>query len=168
MFTHKVHEVMNRLIIVRHGKSAYPAGVEDWSRPLADRGRREVPAVGQALAALIHGPVMALVSGARRTRDTWHLLNPWIKSAHVEYVDSLYEASASEVMSVITQRSRVSPQIMVVGHNPGLEEAVSILTGRSARLPTSTAYVLGSGDGREWEVAAYLRGRFLPTPTDAP
>ncbi len=63
---------MRRLILFRHAKSAWPQGVPDNERPLAERGRLAAPLMGAYIAR--HGliPDLALVSPARRTEQTWH------------------------------------------------------------------------------------------------
>ena len=67
---------MKRLLLLRHAKSAWPEGVEDHDRPLGDRGRRDAPRMGAYMASAGLQPGFALVSSARRTQETWALVEP--------------------------------------------------------------------------------------------
>jgi phosphohistidine phosphatase len=61
---------MKNLLLLRHAKSAWPDGVEDHDRPLAERGRRDAPRMGAYMADVGIEPNVALVSSARRTQET--------------------------------------------------------------------------------------------------
>lgn len=60
---------LRRLVVLRHAKSAWPAGVADHERPLAPRGRRDAPAAGRALVEADCLPDLALCSTAVRAPD---------------------------------------------------------------------------------------------------
>ena len=64
---------MLRLLLLRHAKSAYPAGVDDHDRPLAARGRAAAPVIGRYMADQGLVPDLAVVSTARRAQQTWAL-----------------------------------------------------------------------------------------------
>lgn len=93
-----------RLIVLRHGKAAYPP-VPDHERPLADRGNTEAPAAGRWLIERDLYPDAIVTSDAVRTRQT----TTWVISelgdkAPTPYLDSrLYLSSASQVLSVINE-----------------------------------------------------------------
>ena len=145
---------MGLLVLVRHGKSDYPLGVPDHERPLAKRGLREAPLMASLLdRELEDSPtVLVLVSDAVRTQQTWSLVSAvWEKNVSVETVPDIYEAN----FSVIADRIRRvgsgvgsgvgnADAVVVVGHNPGLEELVRSLVGKRApeRFPTSAFAVL--------------------------
>ena len=148
------------MTFVRHGKSAYPYGVDDWSRPLGDRGNLEVPRLGQALAALVADPVTVLVSTAKRAQETWRLLEPWFPASVERSRDDLYEASGREIIEMLGQWESAQ-RLMIVGHNPGLEDAISWFVEHPVSLPTGSAYVLRESVTAQWHVAAYVRGRYL-------
>lgn len=70
---------MKQLLLLRHAKSAWPDGVADHDRPLADRGRRDAPRMGAYIAKAGLQPDFALVSSALRTQETWGLVAPEFK-----------------------------------------------------------------------------------------
>ena len=141
---------MGLLVLMRHGKSDYPLGVPDRERPLAKRGRREAPLMAPLLdRELADSPtVLVLVSDAVRTQQTWSCVSDaWKKTASVETAPDIYEANVSSIVDCIRRvGSRVenADAVVVVGHNPGLEELVRLLVGTSApeEFPTSAFAVL--------------------------
>ena len=108
------------LILTRHAKSAWdnPA-LDDFERPLNGRGRSSAQKLGQWLSASGHLPDTVLVSGARRTVETWSRMASFLPAtATMESVPALYLASADIIMNVL--RTRKSPVIMLIAHNPGI------------------------------------------------
>src|SRR5215472_13927504 len=116
-----------RLLLLRHAKSekAGPS-VNDRDRSLNARGRADAPRIGAYMAH--HGlvPGAALVSPARRTRETFELVTAaWASPCSVRYVDRLYNAGADAILIAIKEASALT--LLVIGHNPGLHEAARLL-----------------------------------------
>jgi phosphohistidine phosphatase len=108
------------LILTRHAKSAWddPA-LDDFERPLNGRGRTSASKLGEWLIAEGHLPDTVLVSGARRTVETWSRMAENMPStATMESVPALYLANAQTILNVL--RARRSPVIMLIAHNPGI------------------------------------------------
>ncbi|WP_336485244.1 SixA phosphatase family protein [Methylobacterium nigriterrae] len=123
---------MLRLLLLRHAKSDRPAGVADLDRPLNPRGRKAAPLMAAYLAEQELRPDLALVSPARRTRETWEPVGQAIGQARVELVDGIYEAPASALLAVIRDASDAR-SLMLVGHNPGLQNLAIRLAGAGSR-----------------------------------
>ncbi|MFG1426568.1 SixA phosphatase family protein [Roseixanthobacter glucoisosaccharinicivorans] len=120
---------MRRLILLRHAKSDWPEGIVDAERPLAQRGRAAAPVIGSYMAAQDLVPDRVLISPARRTRETWQLVAPALPaSLSVASEPRLYDASVSRILSVLREQPREIHRLMLVGHNPGLEEIADVLT----------------------------------------
>ena len=83
-------EQVRTLVLLRHGKSAYPPDVGDHDRPLAPRGVREAGLAGDWLRANVPAVDAVLCSTATRTRET--LAGTGV-DAPVHYVDRLYGAT---------------------------------------------------------------------------
>ena len=173
-----------RLVTLRHAKSSYPAGVGDHDRPLAPRGVADARAVGVWLKEHVGVPDQVIVSTARRARGTWTLAASelgYIGAAGYE-VDAdgpltvdprVYDAAPSTLLAVVQELpSRVGTAVLV-GHNPGIEELVDIVTrdaskeaarAIAAKYPTSGLAVL-EFEG-EWHdlgpSSAYLRSFVAP------
>ena len=112
-----------RLIVLRHGKAAYPP-VADHERPLAQRGNREAPAAGKWLVEQGFDPDAIITSDAVRTRQTttW-VLNELGDKAPTPYLDSrLYMAPATRALSVINETEEQVRTLMLVGHMPWVQE----------------------------------------------
>ncbi|GEC07081.1 phosphoglycerate mutase [Streptomyces spinoverrucosus] len=149
---------LRRLVVLRHAKSAWPPDVADHERPLAPRGRRDAPAAGRALAESDCLPDLALCSTAVRARQTWQLASAqWGTPPPVRHDPRLYAADVPDLLAAV---QAVAPEIrtlLLVGHNPGLEELVLGLAGDGlgdtldrvrTKFPTSAIAVLawyGSG-----------------------
>lgn len=112
-----------RLIVLRHGKAAYPP-VPDHERPLAQRGKIEAPAAGRWLIEHDFYPDAIITSDAVRTRQTttW-VINEFGDKAPTPYLDSrLYMTSATQVLSVINETEEQVRTLMLVGHMPWVQE----------------------------------------------
>ncbi len=120
---------MDRLILLRHGKAeAESASGDDFDRKLAPRGERESAQMGATLADLGLKPDVVLVSPAARTRGTWAAAEPNFLNARVSYDDDLYHADSGAVRHAAERAGKGVATVMVVGHNPGLQElAVRLL-----------------------------------------
>jgi phosphohistidine phosphatase len=110
------------LVLLRHAKSDWPDDVPDHDRPLAVRGRADAPAVGAWLGA--HGlrPDRVVVSDARRTVQTWELVEATLGSeppvdVHVE--PRAYCASPQVLLDLVHETPESVRTLLVVGHNPG-------------------------------------------------
>ncbi|QND59605.1 SixA phosphatase family protein [Mesorhizobium huakuii] len=122
---------MRQLLLLRHAKSSWddPA-LDDFDRPLAQRGLKAARLIGRELAARDWLPDQVLVSSALRTRDTWRLVAAELPMhPRVAFVDALYDASAADILSQIHKAEPSSACLAVVGHNPGLEDLAKQLAG---------------------------------------
>lgn len=130
---------MVTLLILRHGKAAPegPSG-SDRDRALTSRGQHAAQAVGQLLAADELVPDCIISSSAARARDTASEVAraAGFRGSVVER-DELYLAEPDAYLAAIAELSGRAERVLLVGHNPGLEALVFILTGESVSLPTA-------------------------------
>ncbi|MFJ7044142.1 SixA phosphatase family protein [Streptomyces sp. NPDC101112] len=143
---------LRRLVVLRHAKSAWPVGVPDHERPLAARGRRDAPAAGRALAEADCLPDLALCSTAVRATQTWEAVAAqWGTPPPVRLDPRVYAADAAELLDVVHEVPDGVRTLLLVGHNPGLEELVLDLAGDAlddaldtvrTKFPTSAVAVL--------------------------
>lgn len=135
---------MPRLFLLRHAKSAWPEGVADRERPLAPRGERGAAVMGAYMAENHLVPARALVSPARRTLETWNIATrTWPAHTPPFFEDGIYEASADRLLGIIRRQEGHSP-LMLVGHNPGMEELAARLLTRAHRVKVLPKYPTGA------------------------
>lgn len=97
----------------------------DRSRPLNDRGRAAAPQMGAYLAHHALIPDRVVLSPARRTQETWELAAKCLGGAAAAgpaLDERIYEASAESLISVLREQPEACHLLMLVGHNPGLQE----------------------------------------------
>lgn len=122
--------ISRRLILFRHAKSAWPDGVADEKRPLAPRGQKAAPRMGAYLADCGLIPDLALVSKARRTQETWDLIVPSLPKGVVKRNSAaIYEAPPNQLLEAVRAASADVRCLMLVGHNPGLQQLALALIG---------------------------------------
>lgn len=117
---------MHRLLVLRHAKSSWNnAHQADFDRPLAPRGLEAAAAVADHVASLDPPPELVLCSTARRARDTIEPLRDRLPAGtDVRLEDDLYGADAPGLLARLRQVPGDVASVMVVGHNPGLEDLV--------------------------------------------
>lgn len=124
---------MRRLMLLRHGKSAWPDGVDDHERPLAKRGRTTCSLMGRYMVDEALLPDLAMVSTARRARESWKLVRPAFTQDIVQHDEPrIYEASADAILDVVRKTRPGVRTLLLVGHNPGLHELALKLIGEGS------------------------------------
>lgn len=134
---------MRTLLLMRHAKSDYPAGVSDHDRPLAPRGERDAEAAAAWIAAAYPRLDEVAVSPARRAQQSWARVASRVEAGTVREDARIYEDWGSGLREVMAAFSEASSIALVVGHNPGIEEfALSLSQGGdpSARARLMTKY----------------------------
>jgi len=131
------------LILLRHAKSAWPADTPDAARPLAARGLRDAPAVGRWLHAQAPKIDHVVCSPAARAVQTWNLAAVQLNTTpRVRHDERLYDASAQDLLAVAQELPTSASTAVLVGHNPGLENFLTLLTGGAEVLKTSAIAVI--------------------------
>ena len=161
---------MQRLILLRHGKAESVAeSGGDFERGLTERGRRDAALIGRVLAEAGMAPDLALVSAARRARETWEEAAPTFPHARCENSRLLYLASAEQLAQMVATATEPVNSLIIVGHNPGLHDYALALYGRQSppgpadnpmigAFPTAAAAVFRIDPSG----AAYFERLFLP------
>jgi len=130
---------MSTLYLLRHAKSSWKDdSIPDFDRPLKKRGREAAENVGKTLAAEQLSHPVLISSPAKRTRETTEIvLKAGNLKANVSYDERIYEADVSRLLKVIGDVSSAKTELILVGHNPGMEYLVEFLTGSGQRMPTA-------------------------------
>lgn len=124
-----------QLVLLRHAKSSWDDPfLDDFDRPLAKRGRK----AGKRLSAWFKTgaiqPDLVLCSPATRTRETLALIADAIgPAAKVEYDKGLYLAETEDLLAKLRQAGPAAATVLVIGHNPGMQELAIALLRPGAR-----------------------------------
>lgn len=119
------------LHLFRHAKSNRDDPPrEDHDRPLSARGRKAAPAMASWMAENGVAPRLVLVSTARRTRETWALMQEAFAAQRPEvlFEAGLYLASVDELLVRLRRLPANEREVMVIGHNPGLQDLAIALS----------------------------------------
>ncbi len=144
------------LLLLRHGKSDWNTEFDDFHRPLTNRGKRGAQRMGVWLAT--HGmiPDYVVSSNAERAQVTAEKCCKamGMGSAGIVPEQRIYCASIHDLIGVIRQLPPEAERVMLVGHNPGLEEILTYLADATPEfaddgklLPTATLAILTTDKG---------------------
>jgi phosphohistidine phosphatase len=158
---------MRRLILMRHAKSSWAnPGQRDIDRPLNKRGLRSAALIGEWLAANGFRPDHALVSTARRTRETWDGVAAALATAPATtYVPGLFHAAPQTMLDVLRGAPDV-PCVLMLGHQPGIGAFARALLAAPpddayfAQYPTAATAVIDF-DAPDWPTTGRATGRLV-------
>ncbi|HEY7206669.1 MAG TPA: histidine phosphatase family protein [Gaiellaceae bacterium] len=126
---------MRTLYLLRHAKSSWAdPGLVDHERPLAPRGIRDAKRLAKHLRRSGVAPALVLCSTARRTQETLELVRPSLGTAVVQLEDGLYGAAAEQLLSRIRAVPDEVEAVLLVGHNPAVQDLTLLLAAEGARL----------------------------------
>ncbi|MCG9132127.1 histidine phosphatase family protein [Candidatus Poribacteria bacterium] len=130
---------MKIVLILRHAKSSWNhPELSDYDRPLNSRGKRDAPRMGKHLRQEGLIPDRILTSSAKRARKT---ANKVAKSCgytgKVKKLEAFYDTVPGVFFKTLQALSDKYQRVMVVGHNPTMEQLVNHLTGEIERMPTA-------------------------------
>jgi phosphohistidine phosphatase len=120
---------VKRLLLLRHAKTV-PAGPgsDDHERELMPRGRDDTPKMGRYIEKCGYTPDLIVASTSRRTVETVELVTEVFPGTQrIDYMEALYLAEPDVILSIIRLSSDKLKSLMVVGHNPGLEQIATVL-----------------------------------------
>jgi phosphohistidine phosphatase len=175
---------MRRLLLLRHAKSSWAEpGASDHARPLNRRGQEAAPRIGAYLGRHKLIPDCVLCSTAKRTRETWDLVSAEMRAApQAAYVERLYDASPRTLLEVLRHADAAAKSVLVVGHNPGLQEVATELIAAGdlddrerlrEKLPTGGLVVIDFAitdwsklHARSGRLERFVVPRMLETATD--
>ncbi len=130
---------MKTLLILRHAKSSWKdAALSDHERPLNKRGHRDAPKMGRLLREKKRLPQLIIGSSAKRVHETIeHVSEAGGYKGEILYRDTLYLGEPADYFTLLKAVDERYDRVMVVGHNPGIEEFLELLTGQEQIMPTA-------------------------------
>lgn len=143
---------MKTLLLLRHAKSSWKdSALADFERPLNDRGRKAAELVGNFIAKQNVTIDLVISSPAVRARQTIDLvLRASKRKPELRFDQRVYEASPARLLEITSQIEDDRKSVLLVGHNPGMEELLTLLVGVEHHMPTaSLAKIVLSG--KKWD-----------------
>ena len=123
---------MKRMAILRHAKSSWAdAGMDDFDRPLNDRGRAAARKIGEEIRARGHKFDVILASPAARVRETLDGVGE-LGSA-VQFEPAIYLAGEGQLLVLVRGLPGQARSALLVGHNPGLEHLLGTIARDDSR-----------------------------------
>jgi phosphohistidine phosphatase len=130
---------MKTLLILRHAKSSWNnAQLTDYERPLNGRGKQDAPRMGKLLREQDLVPDLIITSSAERalaTAEAAALASGY--EQEIQATRSFYHADPEAYLDALRRLDDSLERVMVVGHNPGMEELAEELTGSWEQMPTA-------------------------------
>src|ERR1051325_6482710 len=156
--------IMKALLLLRHAKSSWKhPELADHNRPLNKRGKRDAARIGRLLEKEDLVPDAILSSSAVRAQETAEAVAKCCGYAgRITVIKSLYMSGTEEYLEVLRGLSNDLGVGMVIGHNPGVQEYLEILTQQSEAMPTA-ALALVNLPIKSWSALDYETEGILVT-----
>ena len=154
---------MKTLLVLRHAKSSWnDSALDDHERPLNQRGRRDAPRMGKLVREYGVIPDVVISSDAVRARLTAEAVAEAFRYGGEILLDPhLYLAGPAEILPLLQRLRENAETVMIVGHNPGLEQLVEQLTGKQQDLPTAALAQIGLPIDRWRDLKRSTRGTLV-------
>jgi phosphohistidine phosphatase len=137
---------MKTLILIRHAKSSWDQiGIDDFDRPLNERGKKDAPEMAKRLKEKAIELDYLISSPAKRARKTARYFAEQFgfKKEDINLIDELYGATRSAFSNVVAQIDDKNHAVALFSHNPGITEFASSLTNvRVDDMPTCAMFAL--------------------------
>jgi phosphohistidine phosphatase len=141
---------MKKLLLIRHAKATHESSYADFERPLKQSGKDDA----ELMASIIKGqsiiPQIIISSPALRTLTTAKIFAKHLQLPKVDTDKKIYEAGEQSWIKVINDLPNKYDFIGLVGHNPGISQALYYLTGQIRDMPTC-AVALITLDNEDWQ-----------------
>lgn len=153
---------MKTLLVMRHGKSAWQdMSLDDFDRPLKKRGEKASRVIGQEIVRRKLVPGLIISSAAERARQTAELTaNAAAYTGEIVTSEQLYMSGAKEYVNTIARADDAVDCVLVIGHNPDLENLVFHVTREFVTLPTAALAHI-EFDMDRWKDIKHTPGKLL-------
>jgi phosphohistidine phosphatase len=135
-----------RLYLMRHAKAASEEGTHDHERPLTEQGVADARTMGRWLRDHGGAPDVVWCSSALRARQTWSAVATELPSTEdapePSYLRSVYQAGPGDLVDLLRDVAPGVETLLILGHNPTLEQAIAGLTGEPRDFPAGAIAAL--------------------------
>lgn len=154
---------MKSLLMLRHAKSSWKLGdLTDHARPLNKRGRHDAPRMGRLIRELDWLPDLILTSTAVRAISTATLVAEACEfERELRSVPAFYMADCRVYLDALLRLDDGYDRVLLVGHNPGIEELVHATGGADETMPTAALAHVRFPIDRWADLAGQLPGELV-------
>ena len=147
---------MKTLFLMRHAKSSWEnADLADFDRPLNAQGEIEATFIGETIRQQKFQIDLIISSPAERAKQTAFLIKKHAQiTSEIVFDDKIYEASPHALLRIVSELNEDKNFVLLIGHNPGFENLIKILTGKIEPMPTATLAVINLQIGNWSETTA--------------
>lgn len=153
---------MKTVLLIRHGKSSWDIeNLEDFNRPLSERGIKDSIKIGRYLKNIQLTPELCLCSPSHRTIATYSIINntaEW-KKVKLKTNKKLYECTGKKIKSVLKKVDNKYNFIALIGHEPSLSEFIhENCNFNISKLPTASIALIVFKDLKKWKNIHRVQG----------
>ena len=150
---------MKTLLLLRHAKSSWKEdGLRDFDRPLNGRGKKAAETMGRFIRKKKVAPDLVLSSPAVRARETIEAIMKIAElPSELRFDDRIYDAGVMRLLEVISQIDDDRNTVLMVGHNPGMEELLGLLSDQFEHMATGTLAKINL-NGASWSKVVKEKG----------
>ncbi len=133
---------MKKIILIRHADAGHNQ-LTDKARRLSSYGKEQIHILEEKIVQLsLPDSTCVMVSDARRTLETFNAIRSFFKTEHVIISDQLYLADKNQLLSAIQSTNNSFSHLVIIAHNPGLEDLVYTLTNKEIIFTTADIQIL--------------------------
>lgn len=152
--------IMLRLFLLRHGKATNNQDdTSDFNRQLNKKGQIQVNQIGYILQEKQYKINFILSSSAIRTTETAEIINHYLKLPKIKFEKELYLTDFQTILKRINQ-IKECPNVLYVGHNNGISDLATYLSGMHLSMSTSELIILEFDLG-SWEMVSAESGKMI-------
>lgn len=154
---------MKTLLLLRHAKSSWKdSEIDDHERPLNKRGKKDAPRMGRLLKEDDLLPDFVVASSAKRCRKTAdHVIHTSGYRGETRITGDLYESGAIQLRALLAALDDRTNRVLIIAHNPGLEELLESLSGVYTPLTTAALAQIELPIDRWSDLTAETRGQLV-------
>ena len=152
---------MKHLLLIRHAKSNWDnANLADFERPLSETGIRDAKIMEKFLTESNLKPNLILCSSARRAQQTYDIIFGADKLELTMYLNDLYQSGDAELLDIIKSADEKVKNLVIIGHNPSLQNTLELLTGEKFK-DFQTSAIACLQINLEWEKVATNKTKLI-------
>jgi phosphohistidine phosphatase len=155
---------MKTLLLLRHANASLTNNptLSDYKRPLTYQGKRDAHIIGKFLKKKKLIPDMIVSSTALRAVETTKLIAKDINYKNeIDLSELLYQTNVKDYINVISKISDENNVVLLVGHNPILEDLVEIITNELKIIKTCSLVHIALPVNSWIELETKIKGKLI-------